>query len=64
MHDHASLQGMSGRFLRKLPFLAHMALGGGKGSGITDKVLLEAFLKAMLDAVDHECANRKQMNQL
>jgi len=55
---------MSGRALRKLPFLAHMKLGGGKGCGVAAQVPVDAYLKAMLDAADSELADKTQMNQL
>ena len=54
-------QGMSGRALRKLPFLAHIAVGAGSGSSAAAQISVQAYLLALHEAAMQELADRKQM---
>ena len=59
--------GISGRALRKLPFLAHALFGAADGAaaqgsdGVGAPLALEAYLNALRQAVDHEHAARGAM---
>lgn len=52
---------MSGRALRKLPFLAHIAVSAGTGASAATQIGLESYLDALLQAAIQELADRKQM---
>ena len=56
-------EGVSGRALRKLPFLAHALFGAGRGSdgGGGAGLPLETYLDALRRAVAHEHAARDAM---
>ena len=51
-------EGLSGRALRKLPFLAHAQMGGA-GAGVG----LEVYLDALHRAVELESAVRQELSQ-